>query len=92
MSIKELNDKFIDHEHELQTKITDLAGNKEQLLQMKAHVDAITDCYRKLLIKYTAVGKELPKEEKATREEIEKNRQIVEANKKKIAELAKTLK
>ena len=93
MSIKEINDKFIDHENGLQKKIIDLGkGNKELADKMEAHVDAITDCYRELLIKYTTVGKELTKEEKATREEIEKNRQIVEANKKKIAELAKTLK
>ena len=89
MSIKELNDKFIEHENQLQIKITDLSkGNKELADKMEAHVDAITECYTKLLEHYNSVGKELTKEEKETKEELEKNREIIEANKKRLPELA----
>jgi hypothetical protein len=88
MSIKEINDKFVEHENLLQHKIMDLSkGNKELADKMEAHVDAITECYTKLLEQYNSVGKELTKEEKETREEILENRELLKANKKRIAEL-----
>lgn len=88
MSVKELNDKFVEHENELSKKIMDLtAGNKELADQMEAHVKAITDCYSGLLKHYLNTGKKLTKKEKETREEIEKNRQITEENTRKLKEL-----
>lgn len=88
MSIKEINDKFIEHENELSKKIMDLtAGNKELAEQMEAHVEAISNCYSGLLSEYVKIGKHLKKEENKTREEIEKNRKIVEENTRKLNEL-----
>ena len=91
MSVKELNDKFIKHEHDLSEKIMDLtAGNKELSEQMEEHIEAITDCYSGLLKIYIKIGKKLTKEETATREEIEENKKIIEQNAQKIKDLAKT--
>ena len=91
MSVKDINDKFIEHENKLSSKIMDLtAGNKELSDQLEAHVKAITNCYTDLLKIYINVGKKLTKEEKATREEIEKNKKIIEQNAQRIKDLAKT--
>ena len=94
MSIEELNNKFVEHEDKLSKKILDLtAGNKEleeMRKQMEADVKAITNCYTGLLKEYIRIGKKLTKEEKATREEIEENKKIIEQNAQRIKDLAKT--
>lgn len=89
MSIKELNDKFVEHENELSKKIMDLT-DEQAIAQMEAHVKVISDCYTGLLKQYIKIGKKLTKEEKATREEIEENKKIIEQNAQRIKDLAKT--
>ena len=92
MSVKDINDKFIDHEDKLKVEVGKVM-EAELAKQMELHVDELTKCYMSLLALYVKVGKKLTKEEKETREEIEKNREIVQENRRKLKELieAKTL-
>ena len=89
MSIEEINDKFIEHEDKLKVEVGKVM-EAELAKQMELHVDELTKCYMSLLSLYVKVGKKLTKEERETREEIEKNRQIVEDNRRKIAEIIGT--